>query len=75
MLFGSAYWTGLLDWLGEAAAENIGPADLKLLRVTDDVDEAIAAIVASETPTGGLGGVRQPPTGPASPAPAATRPR
>ena len=29
-------------------------------RVTDDVDEAVAAIVAAETPTGGLGGVRRP---------------
>jgi uncharacterized protein (TIGR00730 family) len=49
VLFGSAYWTGLLDWLGEAVvgAENIGPADLKLLRVTDDVDEACEVFVAS----------------------------
>ncbi|MET1232503.1 MAG: TIGR00730 family Rossman fold protein [Candidatus Limnocylindrales bacterium] len=49
VLFGSAYWTGLLDWLGEAVAgaENIGLADLKLLRVTDDVDEACEVFVAS----------------------------
>ncbi len=76
VLLGSEYWGGLLDWLRGTAAETgtINLRDLDLLTVTDDVDEAIAAIVASETPAGGLGGVRQPPAGPASPAPAATRP-
>ena len=34
----------------------------------------IAAIVAADTPSGGLGGVRQPPDGPSSPTPPATRP-
>jgi uncharacterized protein (TIGR00730 family) len=49
VLFGSAYWTGLLDWLGKtvAGADNIGLADLKLLRVTDDVDEACEIFIAS----------------------------
>src|SRR5207342_3010530 len=76
VLIGSEYWGGLLDWLRGTAAEagTINLRDLDLLTVTDDVDEAVAAIVAAETPSGGLGGVRQPPTGPASPTPAATRP-
>ena len=76
VLLGSEYWGGLLDWLRGTAAEagTINLRDLELLTVTDDVDEAIAAIVAAETPAGGLGGVRQPPAGPASPTPAATRP-
>ena len=67
---------GSADWLRGTAAEagTINLRDLDLLTVTDDVDEAIAAIVAAETPSGGLGGVRQPPAGPASPTPAATRP-
>ena len=42
VLIGSDYWNGLLAWLGKTVvgAENIGRADLSLLRVTDDVDEA-----------------------------------
>ena len=42
VLIGSEYWNGLLAWLGKtvAGAENIARADLSLLRVTDDVDEA-----------------------------------
>jgi len=49
VLFGSDYWNGLLDWLGTtvAGAENIGLTDLRLLRVTDDVDEACEIFVAS----------------------------
>ena len=49
VLIGSDYWNGLLAWLGKtvAGAENIGRADLSLLRVTDDVDEACEIFVAS----------------------------
>ena len=49
VLFGSAYWNGLLDWLGRevAGAANIDQPDLQLLRVTDDVDEACEIFVAS----------------------------
>ncbi len=49
VLFGADYWNGLLDWLGStvAGAENIGRADLGLLRVTDDVEEAAEIFVAS----------------------------
>jgi uncharacterized protein (TIGR00730 family) len=76
VLMGTDYWGGLLDWLrGTAAgAGTINARDLELLTVTDSVDEAIAAIVAADTPSGGLGGVRQPPNGPSNPTPPATRP-
>ena len=76
VLLGTAYWGGLLDWLRTTAADTgtINRRDLELLTVTDDVDEAIAAIVAAETPSGGLGGLRQPPAGPSSPTPPATHP-
>ncbi len=76
VLLGTQYWCGLLDWLRDTAAEvgTINVHDLDLLTVTDDVEEAIAAIVAAENPSGGLGGVRRPPAGPSNPTTAATRP-
>jgi uncharacterized protein (TIGR00730 family) len=42
VLFGSAYWKGLLDWMREQilAAGNIDPEDLDLLTVTDSPEEA-----------------------------------
>ncbi|MGI3785862.1 MAG: TIGR00730 family Rossman fold protein [Janthinobacterium lividum] len=49
VLFGSAYWAGLLGWLRETALEHgaISPPDLEMFTVTDDVDEAVAAVVAT----------------------------
>jgi uncharacterized protein (TIGR00730 family) len=43
---GSAYWAGLIAWLRDTvvAAGNIYPADVDLLQVTDDVDEAVAIV-------------------------------
>lgn len=43
VLLGTAYWQGLLDWLrGTMLAEaKIGSDDLEMLRLTDDVDEAV----------------------------------
>ena len=42
ILFGSAYWKGLLDWIRETliAEQTISPEDLNLLVVTDSVEEA-----------------------------------
>ncbi|MFH8365758.1 TIGR00730 family Rossman fold protein [Streptomyces sp. NPDC018031] len=44
VLFGTAYWTGLVDWLrGTLVAEGkASTADLELFHLTDDVDEAVA---------------------------------
>ena len=49
ILFGSEYWSGLVDWIRSTAVPNgkVGPADLDLLTVSDDVDEIVARIVAS----------------------------
>ena len=52
VLFGSTYWAGLLAWLrGSAlAAGTISAPDLEMFTVTDDVDEAVAAVVADPAP-------------------------
>jgi uncharacterized protein (TIGR00730 family) len=47
ILFGKKHWSGLLRWLQSELRDNsryIGPDDLKLLTITDDVDEAVAVI-------------------------------
>ena len=49
ILYGTQYWQGLVDWLRSSvlAGHKIGRADLDLLHLTDDVDEAVALIVDS----------------------------
>jgi uncharacterized protein (TIGR00730 family) len=49
VLFGSDYWIGLIEWLrGPMATEGkIDPSDIDLMRLTDDVEEAAAWILAS----------------------------
>jgi uncharacterized protein (TIGR00730 family) len=49
VLFGKAYWSGLLDWLRTRvlAEGKIAPADLDLMIVTDDPEEAAAAVRAA----------------------------
>jgi uncharacterized protein (TIGR00730 family) len=49
VLMGSAYWQGLLDWLRSVALNHgtINERDLGLISVTDDIDEAVAAIVSA----------------------------
>ena len=44
VLFGSGYWQGLLDWARGSVLSYgcIAERDLALLRVTDDVEEAVA---------------------------------
>ena len=46
VLFGSAYWSGLVSWLRETAAaqRKIEPRDLEILQVTDDPAEAVEAV-------------------------------
>jgi uncharacterized protein (TIGR00730 family) len=47
VLFDSAYWADLLDWIGDEmlANELISPKDLDLLLVTDDAQEIVSMIV------------------------------
>jgi uncharacterized protein (TIGR00730 family) len=47
VLFGAAYWQGLVDWLRERVAGEgkIAAEDLKLFRVTDQPEEAVRWIV------------------------------
>jgi uncharacterized protein (TIGR00730 family) len=42
VLFGSSYWKGLLDWLKDEVLGDgaIAPADLNLMTLTDDIEEA-----------------------------------
>jgi uncharacterized protein (TIGR00730 family) len=49
ILMGESYWRGLLDWLRTTmrADGKIGPEDLELVLVTDDVDEAVRHIRAA----------------------------
>ena len=47
VLFGRAYWTGLLEWTDDRVRSEslIGPDDLALLTIADDPDEAVRWIV------------------------------
>jgi len=46
VLFGGAYWSGLVSWLRETAAaqRKISPKDLEILQVTDDPAEAVEVV-------------------------------
>lgn len=48
VLLGTAFWGGLMDWLGDTVRERglIGPHDLDLFQLTDDPAEAVARIAA-----------------------------
>ncbi|HEX8081967.1 MAG TPA: TIGR00730 family Rossman fold protein [Jatrophihabitans sp.] len=50
ILFGERYWAGLLDWIRDTVLPEakIGAADLELIRVTDDVEEAVSIIAAAD---------------------------
>jgi uncharacterized protein (TIGR00730 family) len=50
VLMGTAYWSGLLAWLRDtvAAGGKIKPADLDMLALTDDVEEAVRIIRAAD---------------------------
>ena len=44
VLFGSDFWAGLIDWIKNTLLteyHNISPEDLDLIKVVDDVDEAV----------------------------------
>jgi uncharacterized protein (TIGR00730 family) len=50
ILFGTEYWSGLLDWIRTTLAESgtINPSDLDLITVTDDIGEVMAVIQAAD---------------------------
>ena len=50
VLFGSAYWEGLIAWLrdGVAGAGNVSPEDAGTLLVTDSVAEVLRVVSAAE---------------------------
>jgi hypothetical protein len=47
VLYGTEYWSGLIDWMSErmVADKMIAKRDLKLFRVTDDRDEVVDIMV------------------------------
>jgi uncharacterized protein (TIGR00730 family) len=49
VLFGSAYWSGLLGWLRTTVASEhkIDPGDLDIFRVTDDPREAVEIVTGA----------------------------
>ena len=51
ILMGTAYWSGLLDWIKQTllADGKIGAGDLDLIMVTDDVDEAVRHVTQGAT--------------------------
>ncbi|MCW2600480.1 MAG: hypothetical protein JWM02_2309 [Frankiales bacterium] len=53
VLFGTAFWTPMLDWIkGTLLADaTISPGDLDLFTLTDDVDEAVRVIKQAERDT------------------------
>ena len=50
ILFGTQYWGGLIEWMRATllADGKINPADLELVHVTDDVDDAVSRIVEAD---------------------------
>jgi uncharacterized protein (TIGR00730 family) len=50
VLFGTEYWGGLIDWLRTTMLTDgkIGSADIDMLHLTDDVDEAVSYFVAKD---------------------------
>jgi uncharacterized protein (TIGR00730 family) len=49
VLFGTEYWAGLLAWLRDVALADgkLSEADLEMVQVTDEVDEAVRLMVAA----------------------------
>jgi uncharacterized protein (TIGR00730 family) len=50
VLFGTAYWGGLIDWLRTTVLDQgkVGERDLALLHLTDDVAEAVGIVTAAQ---------------------------
>jgi uncharacterized protein (TIGR00730 family) len=50
VLFGTEYWSGLIDWLkGTMLADGkVNAADIDMLHLTDDIDEAVAWFIEKQ---------------------------
>jgi len=50
ILMGVDYWSGLIDWVRKTLLEDgkVSDSDLDLIQLTDDVEEAVQIIVASD---------------------------
>jgi len=50
VLIGTAYWSGLIDWIRATvlADGNVSERDLDMIRVTDDVDEAVKLMIDAQ---------------------------
>jgi uncharacterized protein (TIGR00730 family) len=55
VLFGTAYWRGLVDWIRGTLMPDgkVSAADLELMHLTDDVDEAVAWVTKETSPQAG----------------------
>jgi uncharacterized protein (TIGR00730 family) len=71
ILFGSAYWSGLVDWIRDTMVEagTVAPGDLNLLYITDDIAEVVAAIQAADAARSSTPDAPPPGTAVPSPAP------
>ena len=51
VMLGTAYWRGLIDWLGSTLVDagKISAPDLDLISVTDDVDEVVQMMVDADS--------------------------
>ena len=60
ILIGTAYWAGLIEWVKQTllADGKINEADLELIQLTDDVDEAVQIIVDADAALAESGGKR-----------------
>jgi uncharacterized protein (TIGR00730 family) len=58
VLYGTAYWSGLIEWIRSTMlpAGTISEADLELLTITDDVEEVLSVIREAEARAAGDGG-------------------
>ncbi|MCW2769864.1 MAG: family Rossman fold protein [Aeromicrobium sp.] len=51
VLFGTEYWSGLIDWLRDSmlADGKVSESDIDMLHLTDDVDEAVSWFIAQDS--------------------------
>ena len=56
VLFGSAYWNGLINWIKDFAMKEgkVSEQDLKLLHLTDSPSEVVQIVINSQSSLRGL---------------------